>query len=487
MRSIAVPMLLLSAALAQSQAHAADVTPKGADDLKQKILSALPESLIKDKSAVTVRSRKNTYEVRVNTIALFGPQAIEFTRTMGINPVVSLFKPLDGGFWQYDEGGGIDIRGKASTKDGSATFRASVDSYSVSGIYDPTVTYLKSSVSAFKGIKFRWKAGEKSTESSMDSVTITTEGTPNADNTVNFAISKTITNFAQVIAKSKTEKITVRVGSGKEIMKAEGVTFLPLQQLWSAISQNSSTPFLSEADKSRLIQLLRSNFPLFKTFSDTLVYSDLQVDTAVGMFTAKRLDVNGMIDGIRNGTHFGLGFVVTDAHPAPGAVPATFVPLLPQTAAINIDIPSVNAADGLNYVIDHVDFDSAHPMTPPQKSELGRQFFPDGSVTITYDGTHLTSSLYDISIDGRTSFTLSGTDKPLADVTIKVRDFDKAVSYLQNHVKEEPKFGQAAFFLLMAKGFAENQPDGTQLWRVETDRAGQVLVNGRPFKIPGQQ
>jgi len=496
MRSIAVPMLLLSAALAQSQAYAADVTPKGAKELKHQILSNLPDSMAKNSGAITVRPRQNAYELRIDAIALFGLEALKFTKTMGIKPIVSLLRPLEGGLWQFDQAGGIDVQGSSGKKAAKTDFHVSVESYSSSGIYDPTITYFQSGKFTSDGIRILLKSAKGSTDIALDKADSTIESKRDGDSTITMASISSFTGLKEVVdnkvidkagAGPKAVRVTVRSASGESGGKAEGVVYKPLQQILPIVARNWGKPKLDEADKTLLIQLFRSNFPLFKTATQSVSYNDLQVDTPQGPFTTKRFAMTSTIDGIRNGAHFSFGLEMTEPRAPTAPIPAAYTPLLPDTIAVNVALPSVNAADGINYVIDHVDFDPAHQMTPPEKSELGRQFFPDGTVTITYDGTHIGSSLYDISIDGKTSFTLTGTDKPLADVTIKVRDFDKAVAYLQAHTKEEPKFAQAAFFLLMAKGFAENQADNIQVWHVETDRTGQVLVNGRPFKVPGQQ
>lgn len=70
-------------------------------------------------------------------------------------------------------------------------------------------------------------------------------------------------------------------------------------------------------------------------------------------------------------------------------------------------------------------------------------------------------------------------------MTVTARDFDKTIAYLQANAKQTPELGQTAFFLLMAKGFAQTQEDDQLLWHVETDRTGQIKVNGNAFSIPG--
>ncbi|ACM37290.1 MULTISPECIES: hypothetical protein [Rhizobium/Agrobacterium group] len=485
MRSISVPVLFLSAVLMHGQANAADVTPKGAKDLKQQLLSALPDGMVKDASAMTVRARKSAYEVRVNTIALFGIEAIKFTKAVGISPVVSLIRPLDGGLWQIDQAGGIDVKGQTKEKGPKSNFLFSVDSYSMTGIYDPTITYLQSGTYKTEDMRLRLQTGDSSTDIRLGTINSTVQGAKDGDKTITVASSGTFTNLVEAIRASKADPAGFRAGSGESSVKIEGVAFQPLQKMIAILVKNWDKSPMDEAEKRILIQLFRSNFPLFKTMSQTVVYRDMQVETPQGPFTAKRFGIETMIDGISNGARFGFGLDLVEPRMVAGLVPAAYVPLIPQTATIKVAVPSVNAADGINYLMDNVDYDPAQPLTPPQKSEISRRFFPDGIATIAYDGTRLASSLYDVTVTGKTTFALTGNDKPLVDVTVTARDFDKTIAYLQTNAKQTPELGQTAFFLLMAKGFAKTQDDGQLLWHVETDRTGQIKVNGNAFSIPG--
>ncbi|NSZ17417.1 hypothetical protein [Agrobacterium vitis] len=485
MRLISVPILLLSAVLIDAQANAADITAKGAKDLKQQLLSTLPNGMVKDASAIAVRARKSAYEVRVNTIALFGLEAIKFTKTMGINPVVSLIRPLEGGLWQIDQAGGIDVKGQTREKGTKSDVLFSIDSYSMTGIYDPTITYLQSGTYKAEDMRLRLQTGDSLTDIRMGAINSTVQGAKDGDKTITVASSGTVTNLVEAFRASKADPADFRASTAESSGKIEGLAYGPLQKMIAILVRNWNKTPMDETEKRILIQLFRSNFPLFKTMSQTVIYHDMQVETPQGPFTAKRFGMETMIDGISNGARFGFGLDLVEPQMVAGLVPAAYVPLIPQTSTIKVAVPTVNVADGINYLMDNVDYDPAHPLTPPQKSEISRRFFPDGIATIAYDGTRLTSSLYDVTVTGKTTFALTGNDKPLADVTVTARDFDKTIAYLQANAKQTPELGQTAFFLLMAKGFAQTQEDDQLLWHVETDRTGQIKVNGNAFSIPG--
>lgn len=86
-----------------------------------------------------------------------------------------------------------------------------------------------------------------------------------------------------------------------------------------------------------------------------------------------------MIDGISNGARFGFGLDLVEPRMVAGLVPAAYVPLIPQTSTIKVTVPTVNAADGINYLMDNVDYDPAQPLTPPQRAKSAVASFPMAS------------------------------------------------------------------------------------------------------------
>ena len=71
----------------------------------------------------------------------------------------------------------------------------------------------------------------------------------------------------------------------------------------------------------------------------------------------------------------------------------------------------------------------------------------------------------------------------MVDVTIKAKDLDKTIKYLQDNAQKVPEFGQASFMVLMMKGFGKADADGTTVWNVKLDETGKVTINGQEMKI----
>lgn len=101
---------------------------------------------------------------------------------------------------------------------------------------------------------------------------------------------------------------------------------------------------------------------------------------------------------------------------------------------------------------------------------------------VDFQDTYARSQFYDITLSGSLDLNLADRrDQGEANFTITARDLDKTVSFLQTNANSVPQFGQASFFVLMAKGLGKQQPDGTIVWNVNIDRSAAVTVNGRPL------
>jgi hypothetical protein len=147
-------------------------------------------------------------------------------------------------------------------------------------------------------------------------------------------------------------------------------------------------------------------------------------------------------------------------------------------AISNLDLEGV-----VNYMLTNADFTKPEPLTPAQSAELGKIVLPDGKMHIDFTDVYAKSAVYDLSLSGQMQVNPDNSDKPEMDVTIKARDLDKTIKYLQDNAAKVPEFGQASFIVLMMKGFGKAEADGTTVWNVKLDAAGKVTINGQEMKI----
>ncbi|HBF30751.1 hypothetical protein [Rhizobium sp.] len=475
-------LLWLSLALAPASGHAIPIDASGERAIQSGLTSFMPKGVAPDGS-ITVRARQNAYEVRIKPIEFFGLDKIKGLTLSGLDTWSYLVRPLENGLWSIEQADGLNVKGNFLTNGKKTDFEYFIDSFKNDSLFDPATHLLQSGTFQANHIRGKWRtpvgSGDAGFGSLNSAYTVTKQG-----NTFNIAGDSQFTDLAETLKDFKTGTTRINTASGTIHTDMKGVALEPLRQMIMIAFNNMGRPTLSLDDKARLKTLVRSNFPLFETIVQSVAYNDVQVDTANGTFGVKNVNYSLTTTGITKDARFSLGIDAEAIKTPPGLLPPQLEQLVPQTMQIRTSFSDINAANGLGYVMDNVDFDPARPLTPPQKFEISRHFFPTNALRITYDGTHLASPIYDITLNGDTLIPMSGADKPTVDVTITAKDFDKTVNYLQSHMKEEPRFGQAAFFMLMAKGFAQTDTDGQQVWHVETDQAGQIKVNGRSFTMP---
>jgi hypothetical protein len=148
-----------------------------------------------------------------------------------------------------------------------------------------------------------------------------------------------------------------------------------------------------------------------------------------------------------------------------------------------VAITGMNLEGVANYFLDHADFTQSEPLTPAESAELGKIIFPTGKMTLEFYNTFAKSDVYDVSLTGTMQVDPKNSDHPEADVTIKAKDVDKTVQFLQKNANTVPQFGQASFMLLMMKGFGKPDADGSMVWNVKLTPDGTVTINGQPMKM----
>lgn len=483
MSHLPIRSMFIVAALMSGAAHASDITPEQAKQIESSLTSVLPKGMI-PKGSITVRAEGDAYIVTVNPMELFSLANNKNVTVSGLTPWVYLLRPTDNGLWQLDQQADLDIKAQVKSPAGPTDLEYAIASYQYNGIFDPAIHYVKSSTFKAQNARISSKGPAQSFDVSFGSLAYDLNGEKGDNNTLNIRNTTTIKDFSQTMSPADKPGSVFRAATGHGEGTITGISMPAVQQMAYILLQNLPKKHIRPDDKERVKTLFRNNFPLFETISQSIAYQDVQISTGPATFGIKNYAVDVMANGIRNNASYSVGLNLAGLTLPQGLMPPTFTPLIPEDLRLNVTASGINTQNGVVYLMDNVDFRPGHPITPPQTAEIRRQFFPDNTLTLTYDGSHATSSFYDVTVIGKTVIAMSGPDKPEADLTIHVKGLDKTIDYLQAHAKDEPKLGQAAFFMLMAKGFAQTDTNGDHIWHIQSNTAGQIKINGRDFQLP---
>jgi hypothetical protein len=325
---------------------------------------------------------------------------------------------------------------------------------------------------------------QQSVEARFGSMTSTMNATRGTPQTIDIRSNMAMNGFTETIIDPAKMKVDISADSVTADVAFNGLGYRPVQDLVFFVLDNAKKEKLLPTEQVRLKSLVRANLPMFENLLESIEVANLKVGTPTGTYGAETLrytlDTNGLKDDAK------VGFGVTIDKPAlpPGLVPDAFASALPETVTTRISLDNINLASGITYFIDHANFDADKPLTDEQSAEAGRIFLPGGAMTIKYDEVSARSAVYDFSLSGTTTLYPEQQGRQNTDITLYAKDFDKTVSYLQQNAATVPEFGQAAFMLLMVKGFAKQAPDGRQMWNIVVDENKKVKINGQdlPFQ-----
>ncbi|MDQ0321233.1 hypothetical protein QO002_003371 [Pararhizobium capsulatum DSM 1112] len=481
MRSLAAALVLLAVPL--QPAIAADISYEGATALEKKLTTYIPENFVKD-GLIKVRPGTTDYEVIFDpNVLLKDINPVDVTVT-GLKPLLSLVRPLEDGLWSFAQDADLDVKGTFTVGPEKTDFTYRIDKMHSDGVVDPDLLYFKSLAMKADGLAFTSKSPKQTIEAYFANMTGTLNATREGADTVDVRSNSTLGAFTEAVTDDKNTRVDIAAQSIIADAAVNGLRYKPLQEIVFFVLDRARQQKLTSEEEMRLKKLVRSNLPLFDQLLETIEFAGLRVATPQGEFGAESARYNISADGLRDGASFSFGFGVEKPTTPPNLVPIVYRQAIPESLDFEIGVKDVNVASGLNYFLDNASFTAEKPLTDAQSAELGRVILPDGALHLTYKNVSARSSIYDVTLTGETTVYPELKGRQKTDVTIVAHDFDKTVSYLQDNAKAVPQYGQAAFVLLMIKGFAKETADGGQSWRLEIDENNRMKVNGRDMAIP---
>jgi len=483
MRAPYLAALFTASALLAPEAMATDIDVKGAKSLQKSLTAYLPEELVKN-GLITVRPGASAYEVRFDPAVLLRSVDDKALTISGLKPLLSLVTPLEQGLWNVTQSENLDISGTFKAGDQTNMFSYKIGEMRLDGVFDPDIRYFQSADMRARDIAVTSKSARDSLESRFRDMTSKITSSKTANGTINVRSDTTMGGFFQSMTNADKVRVDISADALDANVAINGFAYKPLIDLVFFALDTMKKDTLAPPEAARLKALALANIPLFDTLLESITLNNLNAITAQGTFGAKSVNYAIDMNGINKATRIGFGIEVTEPRLPMGLLPAEFAPVIPSFVEMRMSMPDINLADGLTYVIENSDFNRQPPLDPVKGDIAAGIFLPDGTFTINYDSVALKSEIYDISLTGRMKIFPGEPQRQNTDVTLYARDFDKTVAYLQDKAKTVPQFGQAAFGLLMMKGFAKTASDGRQMWNIAVDELGKIKINGQEMNFP---
>ena len=480
MRAALYSTVAIVVAFSPMQARAADVSEAGAKQIFDKLTYYLPKDIV-DSGFLKVTPSTQRYEVSVD-IAPFlkNLKPTEFAIN-GLRPFVQFLTPQDDGTWKVEANDSLNVSGFFTAEGKKSNFTYSIGKYSYESLFDPSLSFFRTSKADVENLKFASDNGPGNVQVGIDSYA----GESHTDNANNGVADLTATlsakGFSEIISDPNSGPISITAEGLDGNVKADKIGFAPMRDLivfaLDKFKANSKT--LTADESTKLKALLKANVP----FTDNLV-EDIKfhnINVSAQNMQMKLADVGYKVDfnGIKPDTRVGFEFSAAEPTVPAGLLPPGTEGAVPKSVSFGVAITGLNVEGVVSYALEHADFTKDDPLTAADSAAIDKIILPDGNMHIEFTNVFAKSDVYDVSLTGTMLVNPNDSDKPEADVTIKARDLDKTVNYLQANAAKVPQYGQASFGLLMMKGFGKQESDGSMTWNVKVDKAGKVTINGR--------
>ncbi|MDO6964217.1 hypothetical protein [Rhizobium alvei] len=466
-------------------AGAAEVTPEGAQAIEKSLTYYLPQSVI-DTGFLKVTPGSKRYEMSVDLQKLVDMfKSPDFTIS-GLKPFVHYLTPQDDGLWKVELNDHLNVSGSFMAEGTKNDFTYTIDKMVFDGLYDPTIYNFPKATQTFEKLQFKTQGtNPKSILATIDRMVSDSSAVKRADGLVDFDGTFTGSKLSEVIEDPTTGQVTMAAGAMNGTVSVDGVNTVALRDLIIFVADLArANPQQLTVDQDRqLKELIKANMPFVENLAETIGFSDVKINAQGMDASLGELTYNIAFNGIRNDSEVSFGMSARDLVMPAGILPPGTEPAVPESASFGVAVKGLDLKGMFDYLVANADFSKNEPLTKEQSDELGKIVLGDGMIKVDFRDVTVKSANYDMALSGTMRVDPNKSDKPEADITITARDFDKTVAYLQQTGQTVPEFGQAAFMALAFKGFGAAQPDGTVIWNMKIDAAGDVTVNGQPMKF----
>ena len=480
MRAALYSTVAILLAFSPLQAKAAEISEAGAQQIKERLTYYLPQNIV-DTGFLKVTPGTQRYELSIDALPFLKdlkPQEFSIT---GLKPFVQYLTPQDDGTWKIEANDNINLSGFFTAEGKKSNFTYMIEKFAYDGIFDPALTFTRTANVNVEKMKMSTEGGPARLDFGIDSYT----SDMRAEN-IDGGVADVVSNmsgrgFTETINDPTTGMVTISAASMDGRWQADklGITAIRDLVVFGLDKVKSGDKTLKPEEDAKLKALIKANVPFVENLIEDIHFRDVKI-AAQGM-EISLADIGYKIDfnGIKPDTRAGFEISIMDPKIPAGLLPPGMDAALPKSASMGVAITGLNVEGVVSYMLEHADFTKSEPLTPQQSDEIGKIILPDGKMHIRFTNVAAKSDVYDLSLSGTMMVNPDNSDKPEADITITARDIDKTANFLQDNSKTVPEFGQAAFMVLMMKGFGKQEADGSMTWNVKVDQTGKVLINGR--------
>ena len=455
----------------------------------QRLTAALQAYLGSDPGVVTVTPAGQTYALKLDAAPLFA-KIKEPGFSASLSPLEMTLTDQGGGKWQVDQDQAISFSFKA---EGTFDMTGKVGKLKGSGIFDEAMGGFTSSSGDYADFALDQTVVEKGVTTrvsyTMRKIHYETVLAPvgdGADGTIKYTMSgltEIISAPSAADGSTPPMDFTIIATEGSQDGTVKGLKPRASLDLMAWAVAHPSAEAMTSA-QAELKDKLRAVLPVFASIDGTSTINGLTIGTMMGQVGIARLDVAVEANGFVADGRLREKFTVTGLTLPPGLVPPFAADLVPSSFVIDFNLRDFNLAAPAKLLIDQFDLTKDPPLPPGMEQHLLQALLPKGAVNIGLGPSAVIAKLYDLSLEGM--MTAGPVATPLGEATVRLKGLDDVLAALQT---APPELGlqQATPVVVMAKGMAKTEGDGTLTWKIENTQQGGILINGVDITKMGGQ
>ena len=451
-----------------------------ADEAEAARLEKLFQSYLSDtKGVVVVKTDGDGYAVKFDTAPLLGDVGAELKLT----PVEFKLANQGDGKWQLVQDQSFEISIDAKEQ---GVLVEKIGSLKVNGIFDEKLSYFTKINAQANDIVVSQKlldpsSGMGNIDATIKSMVFEQTGTAGANGGVDLVAKYTLEGLSETIntaGKPETGvppmNLVINAANGTYEATGKGLNAKPLFDIIAFFVAHQSKELISK-DQAKLKATLKDGIPLFENMVANGKFNNFTVASQFGQVGMESLDINVDMNGITKDGKLREKIGFNGLTLPPALVPPWATKLVPKNMSFDFTVSGFDLASPAQMILDQLDLSKEPPLPDSFEQVLMPIFMPKGVVDITLNPSSVDSDTYSVKMEG--SLAAGPAALPTGKAKISAKGIDELMKIIQD-APPEAGLAQGAAVVLVAKGMAKAETDGSLTWNIESSPDGKVLVNG---------
>lgn len=473
--------LLFALPLLFSVSHSAFAA--ATDEEATRLTEVFQSYLGAEPGVVTVETDGDGYALTID-IAPLTAKATDPNTTLSLTPIELSLTDKGEGKWDVSQDGPLEMK----LKSGSAVeANIKIESYTWEGVFDEALNTFESASGEMKNMslvetindaaqgKMNVSATVKSAKIEQTGVAGANGGVDSTSKYVLDGISETIVTPGNPATNAPALNLVITAETGNYDVTGKGFMAKSMLDIVAFVISHQSKDLIIK-DQVALKTMITSALPLFENMSATSTFNKVAVATPIGPVAFDSMsvvvDMNGLVkDGkLRESVAF-TGISIPTA-----IIPPWATTLVPKNVTFDVQGSGFDLAAPTALMINALDLAKDPPLPAGFEATLLPVTLPKGTADITLHPTSISNDLYSVSAEG-TMTAGPSTPIPSGQATVKVKGLDEIMKVIQA-APPEAGLQSGTAVIVVAKGLAKTDADGSLTWVVESKGDGKVLVNG---------